>query len=57
MSLLSINLILIFAPAKRLCSTMDSMWVSGAYDPGSIPGKATTTATKGVIIHPFVVKM
>lgn len=27
---------------KWPCSTMDSIWVSEAYDPGSIPGKATS---------------
>lgn len=40
--LATINLILIFAHTNWLCSTMDSMRVSEALDPGSIPGKATS---------------
>ena len=28
--------------ATRLCSTMDSMWVSGTQDAGSIPARATS---------------
>lgn len=39
---MSINLIIIFVKKIWLCSTMDSIWVSEAYDPGSIPGRATS---------------
>jgi hypothetical protein len=40
--------------ATRLCSTMDSMWVSGTQDAGSIPARATSSIKKPSIYWVFL---